>query len=65
MTTGEIETITDQPFLVQLDSFSGPLDLLLHLIREQEIDIADIPIASIADSFSSNVRSRSNIATEV
>ena len=51
MTTGGIETITDQPFVVQLDSFSGPLDLLLHLIREQEIDIADIPIASIADQF--------------
>jgi segregation and condensation protein A len=27
------------------------LDLLLHLIREQEIDIADIPIAQIADQF--------------
>ncbi len=45
------ETATDQPFVVQLESFSGPLDLLLHLLREQEIDIADIPIASIADQF--------------
>ena len=41
----------DQPFLVELEAFSGPLDLLLHLIREQEIDIADIPIAKIADQF--------------
>ena len=41
----------DQPFVVELDTFSGPLDLLLHLIREQEIDIADIPIARIADQF--------------
>jgi segregation and condensation protein A len=38
-------------FVVQLDSFSGPLDLLLHLIREQEVDIYDIPVASIADQF--------------
>lgn len=38
-------------FVVQLDAFSGPLDLLLHLLREQEIDIADIPIATIADQF--------------
>ncbi len=45
------DTVNDKPFIVQLESFSGPLDLLLHLIREQEIDIADIPIATIADQF--------------
>ena len=42
---------TDQPFVVELESFSGPLDLLLNLIRAQEIDIADIPVAKIADQF--------------
>jgi segregation and condensation protein A len=42
---------SESPFVVRLDAFSGPLDLLLHLIREQEIDIADIPIATIADQF--------------
>ena len=36
-------------FVVSLDGFSGPLDLLLHLVREDEIDIANIPIARIAD----------------
>jgi segregation and condensation protein A len=43
--------VTDRPFVVELEAFSGPLDLLLHLIREQEIDIADIPIGKIADQF--------------
>jgi segregation and condensation protein A len=38
-------------FVVELDSFSGPLDLLLHLLREEQIEIADIPIARIADQF--------------
>ncbi len=38
-------------FVVQLDAFSGPLDLLLHLLREEQLDIADIPIARIADQF--------------
>ena len=38
-------------FVVQLDSFNGPLDLLLHLLRDEQIDIADIPIARIADQF--------------
>jgi segregation and condensation protein A len=41
----------DQGFVVRLDAFSGPLDLLLHLIREQEIDIYDIPIAQVAEQF--------------
>jgi segregation and condensation protein A len=38
-------------FLVELDAFSGPLDLLLHLLREEQIEIADIPISRIADQF--------------
>jgi segregation and condensation protein A len=41
----------ERPFVVELEAFSGPLDLLMHLIREQEINIADIPIARIADQF--------------
>jgi segregation and condensation protein A len=41
----------DSGFVVELDSFTGPLDLLLHLLREERIDIADIPIARIADQF--------------
>ena len=36
---------------VRLDAFEGPLDLLLHLIREHEIDIYDIPIASITGQY--------------
>lgn len=42
---------TGPGFIVQLDAFSGPLDLLLHLLREEQIEIADIPIARIADQF--------------
>jgi segregation and condensation protein A len=38
-------------FIVELESFSGPLDLLLHLLREEQLEIADIPIARIADQF--------------
>jgi segregation and condensation protein A len=36
---------------VRLDRFEGPLDLLLHLIRTQEIDIYDIPIALITEQY--------------
>src|SRR3982751_828217 len=41
----------DSGFVVRLDAFSGPLELLLHLLREEQIEIADIPIARIADQF--------------
>jgi chromatin segregation and condensation protein Rec8/ScpA/Scc1 (kleisin family) len=36
---------------VRLDAFEGPLDLLLHLIREHEIDIYDIPLAIITEQY--------------
>lgn len=38
-------------FAVDLDRFQGPLDLLLHLIRQQDIDVFDIPIARITEQF--------------
>ena len=34
---------------VQLDVFDGPLDLLLSLIKEQQLDVATVPLASVAD----------------
>ena len=36
---------------VKLPAFEGPLDLLLHLIRANEVDIADIPIAVISEQY--------------
>ena len=42
--------------VVQLDRFHGPLDLLLHLIRRQDIDIFDIPIARITEQFLAAIR---------
>jgi segregation and condensation protein A len=37
--------------VVEIDRFQGPLDLLLHLIRTQDIDVFDIPIATITEQF--------------
>jgi segregation and condensation protein A len=36
---------------VKLEIFEGPMDLLLHLIRKNEVDIFDIPIATITDQY--------------
>lgn len=42
---------TPMDYEVKLEIFEGPLDLLLHLIRKNEVDIFDIPIATIADQY--------------
>jgi len=38
-------------FRVDLDVFRGPLDLLLYLVRKHEVEIIDIPIATITDQY--------------
>ncbi len=38
-------------YAVKLPVFEGPLDLLLHLIRQNEVDITDIPIQRIAEQY--------------
>ncbi|MCP4379774.1 MAG: segregation/condensation protein A [bacterium] len=38
-------------YRVSLDNYSGPMDLLLYLIRREEVDIHDIPLAKIIDQY--------------
>ncbi len=39
------------PYRIKLENFEGPLDLLLFLIRKNEVDIYDIPIADITKQY--------------
>lgn len=41
----------NSPYHISLEVFEGPLDLLLHLIKENNIDIFNIPIAKITDQY--------------
>lgn len=50
-------TASESGFHVDLPAFSGPLDLLLSLIREEQVDIYDIPIARICEQFVVRIRS--------
>ncbi len=43
---------TEIPYEIKLEEFEGPLELLLHLIKKNEIDIYDIPIALITEQYS-------------
>jgi segregation and condensation protein A len=38
-------------FLVELEVFAGPLDLLLYLVRRHEVEISEIPVAPITEQF--------------
>jgi segregation and condensation protein A len=50
-TEPESRLVVRPVYQVRIAAFEGPLDLLLHLIRSQELDIYDIPIAQITDQY--------------
>lgn len=53
------------PYSVKLDAFEGPLDLLLHLINQAEVDIYDIPVAVITDQYMSYVHAMQELQLDV
>ena len=48
---GRPSRMLTEDYTVRLEQFQGPLDLLLYLARKAEVDIAEIPIAQIADQY--------------
>ena len=50
-----MELINDD-YKVMLEVFEGPLDLLLYLIKKDEVDIHDIPIGRITDQYMEYLR---------
>jgi segregation and condensation protein A len=57
MSSPALDETGAQSFVVELTAFSGPLDLLLTLIREEQVDVYDIPIARVAEQFLLRIRS--------
>ncbi|WP_026906597.1 segregation/condensation protein A [Paucisalibacillus globulus] len=57
-----------QAYQVKIDTFEGPLDLLLHLINHYEIDIYDIPVSQITEQYMNYIHTMQhlelNIASE-
>jgi segregation and condensation protein A len=45
-----------EAYTVKIDVFEGPLDLLLHLIKQNQIDIYDIPIALVTEQYLDYIR---------
>src|SRR4051812_24699195 len=57
--------VPDSDYRIKLQVFEGPLDLLLFLIRKNEIDIYDIPIESVTRQYIEAIRSMQQLDLEV
>lgn len=51
-------------YIVDLDAFHGPMDLLLYLIEKNEVDIYDIPVAVISDQYLGYLQSTGDLELE-
>ncbi len=56
---------TELPYQVRIENFEGPLDLLLHLIKKNEINIYDIPVALIANQYLEYIEAMKNLNLNV
>ena len=56
---------TDDSYRVKLESFEGPLDLLLHLVRSSEVEITDIPIIEITRQYNEYLELMSHCNLEI
>jgi segregation and condensation protein A len=50
---------------VQLEIFEGPLDLLLHLIKKNEVSVTDIPIATITEQYLATLELMETLSLDV
>jgi segregation and condensation protein A len=57
--------VPDSDYRIKLQVFEGPLDLLLFLIRKNEIDIYDIPIESVTKQYLEALRAMRSLDLEV
>ncbi|MHB8178111.1 MAG: segregation and condensation protein A [Vulcanimicrobiaceae bacterium] len=61
----DVESHDDHACFVRVDVFDGPLDLLLSLVKEQQLDIATVPLASVAAQYLAYVSMMEALDVEV
>ena len=66
MTISDVSPVVDERALrVSVDVFDGPLDLLLSLVKEHQLDIATVPLASIADQYLAYIQAMDALDVEL
>lgn len=63
MTPSEARSLTTLSD-VRLDLFEGPVELLLYLVRKNELDVADVPVGRLTDDFLATVRQAQKLDME-
>ena len=61
----EKSNIVAQRLTIKLSDFEGPLDLLLHLIKKSELDIFDLPIATITAQYLALIQAQQDIKLDL
>ena len=59
------EELDESAYAVTLPTFHGPLDLLLHLLKQNEIDIYDIPIVLITEQYTAYLDAMEELNLEI
>ena len=59
------EGVDDNALRVSVENFDGPLDLLLHLVKERQLDIATVPLALVAEQYLAYISMMENLDVEV
>jgi len=59
------EEADESAYKITLPSFHGPLDLLLHLIRQHKVDIYDIPILLITEQYTAYLEAMEQLDLEI
>lgn len=61
----EKSDIVTHSLTIKLSDFEGPLDLLLHLIKKSELDIFDLPIATITGQYLAFIQAQQDMQLDV
>ena len=56
--------VNEHALRVSVQNFDGPLDLLLHLVKERQLDIATVPLATVAEQYLAYVSMMESIDVE-
>lgn len=65
MTEPETQAVGEADLLVNLEGYAGPIDLLLHLAREQKVDLAKISILKLAEQYIAYIEQAQGLRLEV
>ncbi|GEN45197.1 segregation/condensation protein A [Alkalibacillus haloalkaliphilus] len=57
--------MSESIYKVKIDAFEGPLDLLLHLINQYEIDIYEVPLKEIADQYMNYIHTMQDLHLDI